>query len=116
MLRLTHFPVKATTWGLGTDLRYYEPTANATFKVVWRLEWNRTLMLRPCPPPCPAGRRILYYAMLCYAVLYYAILYYTMLYCTMLCYAMLCYTILYYTILYYTILYYTILYYIIIVV
>ena len=34
------FPVKAITRGLGTDLRYYEPTANATFGVVWRLEWN----------------------------------------------------------------------------
>ena len=38
--RQTHFPVKATTRGLGTDLRYYEPTANATLRVVWRLEWN----------------------------------------------------------------------------
>ena len=38
--RQTHFLVKATTRGLGTDLRYYEPTANATFRVVWRLEWN----------------------------------------------------------------------------
>ena len=36
----TFFPVKATTRGLGTDLRYYEPTAKATFRVVWRLEWN----------------------------------------------------------------------------
>ena len=42
--RQAHFPVKATTRGLGTDLRYYEPTANATFRVVWRLEWNGKCM------------------------------------------------------------------------
>ena len=49
--RQTHFPVKATTWGLGTDLWYYEPTANATFRVVWRLEWNgMELFLLPCLP------------------------------------------------------------------
>ena len=33
----TCFPVKAITRGLGTDLWYYEPTANATFRVVWLL-------------------------------------------------------------------------------
>ena len=41
------FPVKAITRGLGTDLRYYEPTANATFRVVWQLEWNGISIISP---------------------------------------------------------------------
>ena len=47
--------------GLGTDLRYYEPTANATFRVVWQLEWNENVYWLLSPqvslpgqfiPPC----------------------------------------------------------------
>ena len=32
--------VQTMSWGLGTDLWIYEPAANATIWVVWRLEWN----------------------------------------------------------------------------
>ena len=58
----SHFPVKATTRGLGTDLRYYEPTANATFRVVWQLEWKTYIYIYTI-------------------ILYHIISYYIILYC-----------------------------------
>ena len=54
----SHFPVKATTRGLGTDLRYYEPTANATFRVAWRLEWNGKAFAQRSLVRRAAGRRL----------------------------------------------------------